>query len=104
MSYNDPTKSKKPSVNTVNSLPEEEQDLQHDLVPISLDLPAGIEIQPNTALAGNSYPSPNGNSDTVIEPLLSNEFSIDLHMSDEDDSSSSYSSSSSDSDEKFFPF
>ena len=42
-SYNDPPKRRK---SNVRSLPEEELDLQHDPVPISLDLPSGIEIQP----------------------------------------------------------
>ena len=111
-SYNDPPKRRK---SNMRSLPEEELDLQHDPVPISLDLPSGIEIQPNPAHASVSFetpvkilpdpPTPMDATDDVITPQIAE----DLLLSDDDSSSNSSSSSSSfsssssdsDSDEEF---
>ena len=112
-SYNDPPKRRK---SNMCSLPEEELDLQHDPVPISLDLPSGIEIQPNPAHAGVSFeppvkilPDPPTPMDTT-DNVLPSQIAEDLLLSDDDSSSNSSSSSSSssstsssdsDSDEEF---
>ena len=42
------------------SIPEEELDLQHDPVTISLYLPTGIKVQPNVILAGVTFEPPIG--------------------------------------------
>ena len=97
-------------------LPEEELDLQHDPVPISLDLPSGIETQPNPAHAGVSFeppvkilPDPPTPMDTT-DNVITSQIAEDLLLSDDDSSSFSSSSSSSssssgssdsDSDEEF---
>ena len=112
-SYNDPPKRRK---SNMCDLQEEELDLQHDPVPISLDLPSGIETQPNPAHAGVSFeppvkilPDPPTPMDTT-DNVITSQIAEDLLLSDDDSSSNSSSSSSSssspgssdsDSDEEF---
>ena len=112
-SYNGPPKRRK---SNMCDLPEEELDLQHDPVPITLDLPSGIEIQPNPAHAGVSFeppvkilpdpPTPMDTTDNVItfqiaEDLLLSDEDSSSNSSSSSTSSSSSSSSESDSDEEF---
>ena len=56
-SYNDPAKKARES-KLANATAEDDLDLGHDLVPISLDVPPGFEARPNPSLEGVVFEPP----------------------------------------------
>ena len=90
VSYNIPPKKPRESKPAATATVEDDLDLGHDPVPISLDVPPGFEARPNPSWEG-----------VVFEPPIK-VVATDLEMSDdsenESSSSSSGSSSSTDSD------
>ena len=85
VSYNIPPKKPRESKPAATATVEDDLDLGHDPVPISLDVPPGFETRPNPSWEG-----------VVFEPPIK-VVATDLEMSDDSESESSSSSSGSSS-------
>ena len=85
VSYNIPPKKPRESKPAATATIEDDLDLGHDPVPISLDVPPGFETRPNPSWEG-----------VVFEPPIK-VVATDLEMSDDSESESSSSSSSNSS-------